>query len=440
MRAGFGAVDITPDVGVPLGGNVREDNAARGVHDELWASVAIMQDAMRPVALVGMDLLGVTAPFTAEIAEAIAAQTPIRAEDVIVFATHTHSGPDSTHGSGRGDADYSSVVDWEQKVVPRIAAEAASAWQRMADVEISVMRGLAPGFAFHRRMLMPDGTVRMNWSPVPDEAIPAGPVDDELTVWVFRGTDGGARGLLVHFTLHPAVLVGHEWLVSADYIAALTTSLRERFGDVPVLFANGALGNINHLDARTPGRAIGFAEADRIGQGIAQAVDTLSATPVEDAALRVERHTIEVSQRTVSRERAAWARRVLRMNAGAAVDVLDGVPEVAYAAWTLNQGKTLAPILDVPVASLDLGETTLVFLPFEVFVEFGLGIRDAVDGRIVRVVSLAHDYLGYLPTARAFEQGGYEPTFGTSRVEAGAGEELFARLADRLREREELSA
>ena len=48
--------------------------------------------------------------------------------------------------------------------------------------------------------------------------------------------------------------------------------------------------------------------------------------------------------------------------------------------------------------------------------------------------------LGIAVVARAFEQGGYEPTFGTSRVDAGAGEELFARLADRLREREELSA
>lgn len=440
MRAGFGSAEITPAVGVPLGGNVREDKAARGVHDALWASVVVLHDADRPVALIGMDLLGVTSSFASAIADAIAAKTPIRAEDVIVFATHTHSGPDSTHGSGRADGDYASVVSWEREVVPRIAAEAAVAWQRLAPTEISVLRGEAPGFTFHRRMLMPDGTVKMNWSPVPAEAVPAGPVDDELTVWVFRGAAGEAQGLLVHFTLHPAVLVGHDWLVSADYIASFTQALRERFGEVPVLFANGALGNINHLDARDPGRAIGFPEAERIGRGVAQAVESLSAQPVAQAALRMERQSIELSQRTVSRERAAWARRVLRMNAGAPVDVLDGVPEVAYASWTLNQGKTLPPILDVPVASIDLGETTLVFLPFEVFVEFGLGIRDAVAGRIVRVVSLAHDYLGYLPTARAFEQGGYEPTFGTSRIEAGAGEELFARLADGLREREGLNS
>jgi hypothetical protein len=67
----------------------------------------------------------------------------------------------------------------------------------------------------------------------------------------------------------------------------------------------------------------------------------------------------------------------------------------------------------------------LVYLPFEVFVEFGLGLRRMFPGHVVRVVSLGDGYHGYLPTAVAFAEGGYEPTFGTSTIEPGQGEHLM---------------
>lgn len=439
MRAGFAQVDITPDIGVPLGGNVREDKAARGTHDPLFANIAVL-GSDRPIVLIGMDLLGVTATFTAAICAAVHAATGIPAEQVVTFATHTHSGPDTSRGSGFDRGDYSAVDVWEQLAAPAIAQGVADAVRNAAGATVNVARGQAPGYAFNRRLLLADGTVRMNWSAVPDSAVPAGPVDDEITLWTFRGLDGAAVGALVHFTLHPAILVGHDWLYSADYIAALTATIRARVGDVPVIFANGALGNVNHLDHRDNGRAIGFGEAERVGAGIGASLSALSDAVIPEPGVRMHRTTIELDQRTVDRERAAWARRTLRANGAAPVDVLDGVPDAAYACWTLERGKHLAPLMDVPVAAVELGDTVFVFLPFEVFVEFGLGIRDALPGKIIRVVSLAHDYLGYLPTRDAFEQGGYEPTFGTSTIDAGQGEYLFGQIAAWLRGEVEGSA
>lgn len=431
MYAGFAHVDITPDIGVPLGGNVREDKAARGTHDPLAASIAVL-GADQPVVLIGMDLLGVTAAFSTAIAMEVHARTGIAPEQVVVFATHTHSGPDTGRGSGFDLSDYSAVDEWEQKVVPRIAQGVADAHASATASTVTVARGQAPGYAWNRRLRMPDGTVRMNWSAVPAEAVPAGPVDDELSLWTFRASDGTAIGALVHFTLHPAILVGHDWLYSADYIASLSAMVRARVGDVPVIFANGALGNVNHLDHRDDGRAIGFEEAERVGTGIGAALAHLTDAATDNDRVHVHRATIELDQRTVDRERAAWARHTLRAHGSAPVDVLDGVPDAAYACWTLTRGKHLAPLLDVPVAAVELGDTVLVFLPFEVFVEFGLRIREAIPGKIVRVVSLAHDYLGYLPTREAFEEGGYEPTFGTSTIVPGQGEYLFGELAEWL--------
>lgn len=440
MRAGFARVDITPEAGVPLGGNVREDKAARGVHDPLFASIAVLgADQPSPVVLIGMDLLGVTAAFSDAIAAAVRARTGIDAENIVVFATHTHSGPDTARGSGFDRSDYSAVDDWERRAVPAIVQGVADAVGMAVSVTVTVARGPAQGYAWNRRLRLPDGTVRMNWSAVPADAEPAGPVDDELSLWTFRDAAGTPVGALVHFTLHPAILVGHDWLFSADYVATLSAIVRERAGDVPVIFANGALGNVNHLNHRDEGRAIGFPEAERVGAGIGAALAELDDIPLEPSDVHMERLTIELDQRTVDRERAAWARRTLRANGSAPVDALDGVPDAAYACWTLDRGKRLAPLLDVPVTTVEFGDTILVFLPFEVFVEFGLSVRDILPGKVVRVVSLAQDYLGYLPTLAAFEEGGYEPTFGTSTIAAGQGEYLFGRIAAHLRSGQEAS-
>jgi hypothetical protein len=74
-----------------------------------------------------------------------------------------------------------------------------------------------------------------------------------------------------------------------------------------------------------------------------------------------------------------------------------------------------------------------VYVPFEVFVEFGLALREAFPEHLVRVVSPANGYHGYLPTASAFAEGGYEPTLGTSTVQPGQGEYLFHRIETEVR-------
>lgn len=434
MRAGFARADITCANGTPLGGNARTDKASRGVHDQLFASVVVLDDGATTTVIIGTDLLGVSADFVAAIAGHAAAITGAHEDNVIVFATHTHSGPDTIHGSGFDDADYTRVIIWQNEAVLAIAQAIAEAFSSV--IEVTVQRALttAPGFAFHRRLRHTDGTLLMNWSDVdPDAVSPAGPVDDELTLLTFH-SESGIVGALVHFTLHPAVLVGHDWLVSADYIAALSSTLRGSIGPVPVIFANGALGNINHLDYHDEGRAIGFAEAERIGHGIGEHAAHLvaAADAVEETSLWADRFVVTLTQRTVDFDHLRWARSVLRRSDAGAADALDGIPESAYARWALNRGKDLPPLLDVSVAMVGIGSTVFVFLPFEVFVEFGLELRAAFSNHIVKVVSLSGDYLGYLPTAIAFADGGYEPTFGTSRISQGQGEYLFQEISRQL--------
>jgi hypothetical protein len=71
----------------------------------------------------------------------------------------------------------------------------------------------------------------------------------------------------------------------------------------------------------------------------------------------------------------------------------------------------------------DAGQAlAIVGLPGEVFAELGLDLRARSPFAHTLVLGLANEAIGYVPTRRACDEGGYEPT--SSRLEPGGGELL----------------
>ncbi len=80
-----------------------------------------------------------------------------------------------------------------------------------------------------------------------------------------------------------------------------------------------------------------------------------------------------------------------------------------------------------------IGDFQLVAIPGEVFVEFGLTIKEASPTPHTAIVSLANDYVGYMPTAEAFSQGGYETWGARSAWPApGTGEAICQEIVARM--------
>jgi hypothetical protein len=421
-----------------MGGNVRVDDLTRGIHDPLHATIVVIESGAEARVLVGLDLVSAPSTLVDAISSQIERRTGISAMSVFVSATHTHSGPDVMQGGGFVERDYSAVDAWREASVPAIAEAAAVAQANAVPASLRYGSTDAMHLSFNRRLAHSDGTTHMNWEALePDDVIAElGPVDNELLVMTFSNERGAPLGTLVHFTLHPAILVGHDWLISADFIAETSDAISSSLNGTPVLFLNGALGNINHIDYRDAGRAIGFNESDRVGRSLGQAaVGVLDRETIELDLDSVETRILPVTlaQRTVGREQLENARRILDANAGLAIEALDGIPKEAYALWTIGVGRRLAPLLSIEVSVVRLDKVVFVYVPFEVFVEFGLEIRKAFPNHVVRVVSIGGGYYGYLPTAKAFAEGGYEPTMGTSTIECGQGEYLFHEITKMLR-------
>lgn len=436
MLAAAQTIDLTGGaVGLPIGGNSRQDKTARGVHDPIQATVIVLQSDAEPTLIVAFDLVTLSPRLADGLREAL--RNRLGDHHLFVSATHTHSAPDVNHGNSFDRVDYSGIDQWVDSVIERVVNGVITALDDLRPARIVVGVGRLSGVSFNRRLLTTANRVAMNWELGSDleGARPLGPTDDALTVVALLSKDDVPIGALLHFCLHPAILVGHEWQISADYVGSARSCLAAELGGAPVAFLNGAMGNVNHIDSHERGRRIGFAESDRVGKRIGAAAVTAyrSAAPV-NAELRPKRVTVELRQRTVTPEQLADSSRLLDAADPGDFDALDGIPAAAFASWTVHRGAALTDTLSAPVSVLRVGSVILVYLPFEVFCEFGLRLRALFPDHHVLVVSLGGGGLGYLPTAAAFVEGGYEPTFGTSTIQPGEGERLLYAAATAVNE------
>src|SRR2546423_7112104 len=92
FRAGLATVDITPPVGWRMSGYFYE-RLSGGIHDPLQAKAVVFRDEEERAALVFCDLIGMPAVVSTEVRERDSRKTGIPVANILVAATHTHTGP-----------------------------------------------------------------------------------------------------------------------------------------------------------------------------------------------------------------------------------------------------------------------------------------------------------------------------------------------------------
>jgi len=93
-QAGFAKAKITPQPGLWMAGYAARDHAAEGTLHDLWVKAMALSDAEgHKAVLVSFDLLGLTGPMYASICGEIKQRCGLEAADIMLCASHTHSGP-----------------------------------------------------------------------------------------------------------------------------------------------------------------------------------------------------------------------------------------------------------------------------------------------------------------------------------------------------------
>ena len=93
VKAGFGAVDITPEVGASIPGGFRP-NPSKGIRDPLYAVACVVTDGRTPVALVGIDELFIGKRSVQQARERIEKNTKIPGANVLVAGSAIFHTPD----------------------------------------------------------------------------------------------------------------------------------------------------------------------------------------------------------------------------------------------------------------------------------------------------------------------------------------------------------
>ncbi len=392
LHFGTASTDITPPVGIAMGGYWGRRSGATHIRDRLMAKALVCGCGATRVALVAVDLVGLDASVVRAIRERVARATGIKGAAIMVCASHTHSGPLTFpfRGMGRMDSRYlEQVVDAVVEVV--VAADADSRPGRLYYARPKVQIGI------NRREPHPQGT-RIGQNP-------AGPVVPYAHVLRFVAADG--RGAtLFHHACHPVVL-GHDNLkISGDFASAAVRHIEEQTGD-EALFVNGACGDVN--PRITNGS---FADVEALGQALGQAVleGRAAATPLEVSGIHWAHERLDLPlQPPLSRCRAEIEQLKghlrVRLARGDEMSKARLAWAIAMRGW-VQAGAVRARVQPFEMQALALGELVLLGLEGELFARYQLDL-EAAHGPAV-LCGFANGCVGYVPTADEYVRGGYE--------------------------------
>lgn len=133
LRAGIGRADITPPPGLGLGGNGPEGRRARGWRTRLYARALVLQDARgERLALVVADLAHISALLQRRVADRLPAELGISADNLLLSATHTHSGPGHFYEATEFNLNGSSVVGYDEKLTNFLADQIVASIKQAA--------------------------------------------------------------------------------------------------------------------------------------------------------------------------------------------------------------------------------------------------------------------------------------------------------------------
>lgn len=396
MRAGAVAVDITPPVGAELCGFLARVQPSIEVHDRLAVRALYLETDDARLLWLHADLIGLEHGFVRDLRGELAARLGLAVTEVVVSATHTHSGPATIHLICCGDYD-GAYVAWLRD---RMLEAAALAVERREPVRIVRGEGSCD-LAMDRR------------------GKPSAHTDSVLGVIGWRRSDDSWLAVLANYPIHHVALRGDNRAISADMAGRAAKSIAEALGGQPVvLVTNGACGNLNPPATRSDFIQRGpvlprFDLMEQWGDQIArEAVAALRRAEVDLPVVSSVAAPFKLRFEPWGRERIMQeAERLLTAMANETGYVADRYRE-AIGRWrSLMLDRTTAdsaePEAVLEVQVVRLGGARLVCLAAEVFSLMAEALR-RVAGAPLYVVGYANGDVGYLAPSSAYDEGGYE--------------------------------
>jgi hypothetical protein len=340
----------------------------------------VLDDGRTQFVLVATDLC----LFSPELYDEVAAeleQAGITRRQFWWSVTHTHSAPEAGPPGVykvllKGRSDHEWDRQYTQQVKTALVRAVAEARSKLEPALLRV--GLGTSMAnINRRARDVDGKISLGLNP--DE-----PVDRQLGLIRAERADGSVIALVANYAIHGTVLSGSNTLISGDAPGVAAAYVEQAVGGV-VLFVNGAAGNAAPIYSVYPTPSAGHLSEFRVLLGD-RILEANRAMPkgVNEVSITLQETTVE----TPLKPGAEWP------------------PELARYARTEGGGRTLVRL---PVRLQRRHDAAIRAAPVELFGEISTAVRTRSSFPNTLYFGYTNGWFGYLPTARAFAEGGYEP-------------------------------
>lgn len=233
------------------------DRPATSVHDPLYARAMVVDDGTTPLAIVTLDLVGLTSPDVQRVQKMITAKVPQLANRILVHSTHTHEAPDTVGlWGGAGPIPFLNPrpLDYIEAIATKAATAVQGAWSNRKPTTVKVAN-------IDQRVLQ---DLVVDYRP-PNVADPA------ARLLVFS-SGNQVVGTLVNWASHPEVLGEKNQAITADFVKWVIDEIEPKLGG-QTMFVNGAIGGLltsesGEILPQHPRKS--FKKAEAIGREVGQ--------------------------------------------------------------------------------------------------------------------------------------------------------------------------
>ena len=417
LKACMTRIEITPPLGLELAGYPHYPRYNEGAHDPLYAACMYLENNGVEVALVTLDLLFFSKKHVVKVREMAEKACGICGNHIMISCSHTHSGP---WAAGRLDiesleAGKEQPKDYVESVVNKIVTIIKEAKENAFFAKFgsgTQVCGAESGVGGNRRVF-------------------GGPHDPLVSVMAIKDQENKIRGAMVNYTLHPTFI--HEWsnVCTADYPCYLKKEIEENIPGILVGFAQGTSGN---QSSRYYRQGESYDEAERVGRILGKAACVIIEKLKWEAnlSMAVKSDVLELELRDFGTEAAARAqvekdeqiykelyakygsstnREEYYLWQNANLKLLGSEDRLGYIVMRQKGVKIelMADETPMEIQVIRLGETCVIGLQGEIFVEYGLYLKAVVGFGTVIINELSNGCLpGYLYTPESVVTGGYE--------------------------------
>ena len=406
IKAGFSRVDVTPPLGSYLAGHYQK-RYADGILEPIELNAIAISDGKNTAVVIVSDLQGLRRAWADPIRNMVAEKVGLPTTSISVTALHQHTSSALRPGEKNNVIKDNAYLDFLYRKFCDVA-EMAIADMEEAEMSVGAMETSEP-IAFIRRYMMKNGKVITNpYDAIEDIVMPSEKQDDTVRLIRFK-RENKKDIAFVNFQTHPDVVGGNKY--SWDWCGYVRLFVEKDNPDTHCILMNGFEGDSNHINYMGEQKR-GHEHCIHMGRVIANAVrDMWNETEKKDVDTVLSKVSVVYNKtRSDGVEYFDECQKLLSEHPGESELKTKSGISYTEAVRIVTAVKSAPLFQKIPVTVIELGDVAIVGLAGEAFVNYGKNVRELYPNKFILTSCSMNGHEGYLPTTKAFEQGGYEVT------------------------------